>query len=90
MRVQKSASERNWPSVVRAATIDSIAPWPTFLIASRPKRIASPSTVKSSPLRCTSGGRTSMPRRRHSAIAAATLSVESRIAVSTLVMYSTV
>ena len=70
--------------------IEWIAPSPTFLIASSPKRMASPSTVKWSPLAWTSGGRTSMSSRRHSAIAAATLSVESRNAVSTEVMYSTV
>ena len=70
--------------------IDSIAPWPTFLTASSPNRIASPSTVNSTPERWTSGGRTSMPIRRHSAIAAATFSALSRNAVSTEVMYSTV
>ena len=40
--------------------------------------------------RWTSGGRTSMPSRRHSAMAAATFSALSRNAVSTAVMYSTV
>jgi len=69
--------------------IDSIALAPTFLIASSPKRMASPSTVKWRPLRMTSGGRTSMPSRRHSATAMATFSVLSRKAVSTLAMYST-
>ena len=70
--------------------IDSIAPSPTFLTASRPNRIASPSTVNPSPERWTSGGRTSIPRRRHSATAAATFSAVSRNADSTDVMYSTV
>ena len=45
--MQKSVSERNGPPSSRAAMIDSIAPWPTFLTASSPKRIASPSTVNS-------------------------------------------
>ena len=70
--------------------IDSIAPWPTFFTASSPNRIASPSTVNSRWLAWTSGGRTSIPSRRHSAIAAATFSSLSRKAVRTLVMYSTV
>ncbi len=62
---------------------------PTFLMASRPKRMASPSTVKSTWLWRTSGPSTSMPRRRHSAMAPATFSVLSRKAERTLVMYST-
>ena len=70
--------------------IDSIAPWPTFLTARSPNRVAWPSTVNSTPELWTSGGRTSMPIRRHSAIAAATFSSFDRKAVSTLVMYSTV
>ena len=86
MRVQKSVSERNSPPSWRAAMIDSIAPWPTFLTASRPKRTASPSTVNSRWLAWTSGGRTSMPMRRHSATAAATFSSFARNAVSTAVM----
>ena len=90
IRVQKSVSERNGPPSSRAAMIDSMAPWPTFLTASRPKRIASPSTVNSRWLGRTSGGRTSMPIRRHSATAAATFSSFERNAVSTAVMYSTV
>ena len=60
IRVQKSVSERNSPPSSRAAMIDSIAPWPTFLTASRPNRIASPSTVNSRWLVWTSGGRTSI------------------------------
>ena len=51
IRVQKSVSERNGPPSARAAMIDSIAPWPTFLTASSPNRIASPSTVNSRWLR---------------------------------------
>ena len=90
IRPQKSASDRNGPSAERAAMIDSIAPSPTFLTASRPYRIASPSTVNSTPELWMSGGLTSMPMRRHSAIAAATRSPVSRTAVRTLVMYSTV
>ena len=55
----RSASGTAPPSS-RAAMIDSIAPWPTFLTASSPNRIASPSTVNSRWLRWTSGGRTSI------------------------------
>ena len=68
IRVQKSVSDVNGPPSSRAAMIDSMALSPTFLTASRPNRIASPSTVNSSWLEWTSGGRTSMPSRRHSAI----------------------
>ena len=84
--MQKSVSERNGPPSSRAAMIDSIAPWPTFLTASRPNRMASPSTVNSRWLRWTSGGRTSIAIRRHSATAAATFSSFERKAVSTAVM----
>ena len=84
--MQKSVSERNGPPSSRAAMIDSIAPWPTFLTASSPNRIASPSTVNSRWLRWTSGGRTSIPIRRHSATAAATFSSFERKAVRTAVM----
>ena len=70
--------------------IDWIAPSPTFFTASSPNRIASPSTVNPSPDRWTSGVRTSIPSRRHSAMAAATFSALSRNADSTEVMYSTV
>ncbi len=78
----------------RAATIASIAPSPTFLMAARPKRMAevpsaSSSTVKSAAEACTSGGRTSIPRRRHSATTAATFSARSRKPLSTAVMNST-
>ena len=75
MRGQRSAERRERrPPSARAAMIDSIAPWPTFLTASSPKRIASPSTVKSRPLRvdvrraaprCPCGG-TRRSRRRPS------------------------
>ena len=89
-RSQKSRRDWNSPPSSRAAMIDSIALWPTFLTASRPNRIAGPSTVNSTPERWTSGGRTSIPIRRHSAIAAATFSSFDRKAVRTAVMYSTV
>ena len=74
MRVQKSVSERNGPPSSRAAMINSMAPWPTFLTASRPNRIASPSTVNSRWLVYDVGRPASMPIRRHSATAAATFS----------------
>ncbi len=41
----------NGPSASRAEMIDSIAPWPTFLTASSPNRMASSSTVNSTWLR---------------------------------------
>ena len=89
-REQKSVNDLNGPPSVRAATIDSIALWPTFLTASRPNRIAGPSTVNSTSERWTSGSLISIPIRRHSAIAAATFSSFERKAVRTAVMYSTV
>jgi hypothetical protein len=55
----RSASGSRRPRRARAM-IDSMAPWPTFLTASRPNRIASPSTVNSRWLLWTSGGRTSI------------------------------
>ena len=70
-RRQKSSSETNGPGSSppsRTATIASIAPSPTFLMAAMPKRIASGapdasvSTVKRACDFCTSGGRTSIPR----------------------------
>ena len=88
--MQKSVSERKSPPSSRASMIDWIAPSPTFLTASSPNRIASSSTVNPRRERWTSGVRTSIPSRRHSAMAAATFSALSRNAVSTEVMYSTV
>ena len=55
--------------------IDSTAPPPTFLIAQSPKRIASPSGVKSMSDLLTSGGRTRMPMSRHSLMYFTTLAV---------------
>ena len=101
-RRARSSSEANGPATSeasprpsRAATIDSIAPSPTFLMAARPKRIASgapdasASTVKSACEACTSGGRTAIPSRRHSATTAATFSARSRKPLRTAVMNST-
>jgi hypothetical protein len=45
----------------RARRIASTAAWPTFLTASRPKRIAFSETTKLWPEELTSGGRTSIP-----------------------------
>ena len=89
-REHRSVRLRNSPSASRESMIDWMAPSPTFFTARSPKRMASPSTVKPRWLLWTSGVRTSIPRRRHSAIAAATLSALSRNADSTEVMYSTV
>ena len=100
-RRQRSSSEANGPVASeislrpsRAAAISSIAPSPTFFTAARPKRIAdsplaSVSTVKSACEACTSGARTAIPSRRHSATTAATFSARSRKPLSTAVMNST-
>ncbi len=59
-RSQKSQSEGKRPSS-RARRIASTAEWPTFLTASRPKRIAFSETTKPWSESFTSGGRTSIP-----------------------------
>ena len=66
-RVQKSYRSVNGPSS-RAASMTSIAFEPTPLTAPSPKRIVCPRTVNPSPLSFTSGGRTGMSCRRHSAM----------------------
>ena len=97
-RRHRSSSERNGPGSSppsRTEVIASIAPSPTFLTAARPKRMASGapeasvSTVKSACEACTSGARTAIPSRRHSATTAATFSARSRKPFSTAVMNST-
>ena len=55
--------------------IDSTTPSPTPRIPARPKRIPSGTAVKSLPEELTSGGRTVMPARLHSATYFTILSV---------------
>ncbi len=59
-RSQKSQIEEKPPSS-RARRIASTAEWPTFLTASRPKRIAFSETTKPWSDELTSGGSTSIP-----------------------------
>src|SRR5206468_1562183 len=76
MRSHRSTSERYGPAAVRPAMIDSIALPPTFLIAPSPNRTrASPTTVNLNPDSFTSGGSTSRPSSRASAMYCTTLSV---------------
>ncbi len=60
-RRQKSQIEVKAPPSWRASTIASTAADPTFLTASRPKRMLPPETTKSWPDSLTSGGSTSIP-----------------------------
>ena len=59
-------SDVSRPDSRRAASIDSTAPSPTFLIAPSPKRTPAGVTVNAHSLSLTSGGRTVTPRSRHS------------------------
>ena len=72
---QNSNSEANLPTSLRALIIPSTAPWPKFLIAPRPKRIAGPSGVKLKSEEFTSGGFTVIPISRHSLIYFTTFAV---------------
>ena len=67
-----------------------IKPRPMFLMATSPKRMPPSSTVKPSLERFTSGGSSSMPQSRHSAMYSATLSELSSTDVSSAAMYSRV
>ncbi|MNL59837.1 hypothetical protein D3C87_1835960 [compost metagenome] len=73
---------------LRASTMASMAPKPTFLMAPRPKRIPSSVGVKSEPLELTSGGRTMMPMRRQSLMQSRILSWAPRRLLIRAAMYS--
>ena len=73
-RSQKSYREVKGPSL-RYSITASMALSPTFFTAASPKRILSPSTVKTLSLELMSGGRTAMPWLRHSTIYFTTPSV---------------
>ena len=60
-RSQKSQSELNSPPSALASRIAWTAAWPTFLTASRPKRMLLPETTKPWSEALTSGGSTSIP-----------------------------
>ena len=88
MRRQKSSRLWKLPPLSRSAVSSSIAPQPMPLMATRPKRMFSPSTVKFASERFTSGGSSLMPMFLHSAMYSATLVLLSRIEVSSAAMYS--
>ena len=90
MRWQKSWKDVKGPSLSRLAVSNCINPRPMFLMATNPKRMFSPSTVKPSKEWLMSGGRTPMPQSRHSAIYSATLSELCSTEVSRAAMYSLV
>ena len=66
LRTTGAATGCGRPAPCRTASIDSMAPSPTFLIAVRPKRTPCGVTVKRSSLSLMSGGSTGTPRSRHS------------------------
>ena len=74
-RAQKSKISLNRPFSVRAFTICSTAPVPTFFIALNPKRIPVGVTTKLTSLSLTSGGITLIPNLRHSSMSTTILSV---------------
>ena len=77
--VQNSSRWRKRSTRPRASRIDFTAPRPTPLMAESPKRMRSaPTTAKLTSDSLTSGGSTSMPISRHSAMYRTTLSVLSR------------
>ena len=63
---QKSRKSVNLPFSVRARAISATMPSPTPRTADSPKRMSSPTGVKSDSDSLTSGGSTEMPMRRHS------------------------
>ena len=90
IRWQKSANPAKGPFASRSFTTAWLKPWPTPLIAARPKRMLPSTTVKVSPDWFTSGGSSWMPHSRHSAMYSAILSLESSTEVSRAAMYSRV
>ena len=88
IRRQNSSSVRNGPPLSRSALSSSMKPQPMPLMATRPKRMFSPETVKSASDSFTSGGRSLMPMSRHSAIYSATFVLLSSTLVSSAAIYS--
>ena len=86
-RSQKSQSESNGRSS-RALRIASTAEWPTFLTASRPKRILLPETTKPWSEMLTSGGSTSIPISSQRLTKNGTLSFVDITELITAAMYS--
>ena len=64
---RKSAKSANSPLALREATTEVTTLTPTLRTAVRPNRMAWPVGVKSASEELTSGGRTLIPIRRHSA-----------------------
>src|SRR5437764_9190514 len=87
-RSQKSQIETNGPPPARAWMIASTAACPTFLTASRPKRIDLPLTTKPWSEELTSGGRTSIPTSSQRLTKKGTLSLVDITDEITAAMYS--
>ena len=88
IREQKSSKEENRPFVFRSETSELITFRPIPLIATSPKRMFSPETVKSGPDSLTSGGRRAIPIALHSAIYSAIFTLLSSTLVRRAAMYS--
>ena len=87
IRLQKSYKDLKFPHF-RSSIICSIGARPILLIASKPKRISLPSTVKRSSLSFTSGGKTLIPRLLHSSMYSTTLLTLSNTLVMSAAIYS--
>ena len=88
IRSQKSIKSVKGPPLLRSVSRPLMKLRPTPFNATRPKRIPSPTTVKSAWDSFTSGGSRAMPMVRHSAMYSATFSVESSTEVSSAAIYS--
>lgn len=88
IRRQNSSKPVNGPFSLRSCISCWINFSPIFFIATSPKRMFRPETVKRASDSFTSGGRTLMPMSRHSEIYSATLPVESSTLVSSAAIYS--
>ncbi len=88
-RFRKSPRLLKGPPRSRSSRMAKAAPSPTFFTAESPKRISSPTTLKSKPERLMSGGRTSMPMARASRMYSATLSESCRSTERRAAMNST-
>ena len=86
--VNQGKGEPYYTTICLTSIIDSMAASPTFLTATSPNLIFKPITVNVLPLSLISGGSTSMPEIRHSAIYLTTPSVECISLVSSEAMNS--
>ena len=88
IRRQNSSRVRKGPFSSRSRISDWIKPRPMPLMATRPKRMCSPATVKFASDSFTSGGRVATPSSLAAAMYSATLALLSSTEVSRAAMYS--